>query len=886
MQQEERQALLHEGSGSAAVNAYVEIEFDNADNRFSLEHADTVVIRRTIGLHKDEFFLQRKRTTKSEIQSLLEGAGFSKSNPYFIVQQGKVQDLCTMSDADRLKLLQQVAGTVVYDEKKAESTRKMQENASSRDKILSLLQQMDERLEELESERDELTQYSALDRQRRAMEYSLYQAEFTKARDLAHALEEEQHDQLPHIRQIHDAARETHQRIRLAVATGQQMRQKAQRNRRALQVANEDAQQAMKEFTQLQVQVRELQESFASGQEEYQRKQALLRQVEQEIAATTQELEETVQPEWQAANDKLQSFQDERDAAAREMEALYAKEGRQFKTKEERDASLRENLRELEAAAAEKQEALQAQRESLAGLQRTLEQEKSQATELQKKLAEKQAHLSTFGKSMDEQKRQRLELHDQRKEEWRKTEELREQVREMREQHGRAAFELRKTMPRATSQGLEALKTIVEQEGLEHGKQYFGMLLDNFTLKNDKYRTAVNVAGQNALFHVIVDTDSTASRLLTRLEKEKLGRVTFLPLNQLRPEQVTYPDSPDVKSMLELCIAYEPAVKVAMQHVFGKKLIARSAELAAEWSTKCQMDALTLEGDLCSRKGAISGGYMDSSTCRMTAYASQTKAKDALDQAQAAYQAASAKAKELDQATTTIMQELQTLEAKHSQLSRVVSQEERQLERLQARVAQHEKQIPNLAATAALERAATALQGDMARVRAELESPFTKSLSDQERERLQELKQAQMDLGLQIEEQSTLVDQAAVKRQKLQSLLQDNLQVRRKELSSAEDNRRLSSTAQQEQRKDELDDCERRLEVQARVKENAEERLAAAREADETYRAELLAAKNELEQLKSQDAKNAKALDDAQQKAERLANKVRAVFDCFLGYFD
>ena len=108
--QEERQSLLHEGSGSAAVNAFVEIIFDNSDNRFSLENSDEVVRRRTIGHKKDEFFLQHKRATKNEIMSLLEGAGFSKSNPYFIVQQGKVNALCTMSDAERLRLLKEMAG--------------------------------------------------------------------------------------------------------------------------------------------------------------------------------------------------------------------------------------------------------------------------------------------------------------------------------------------------------------------------------------------------------------------------------------------------------------------------------------------------------------------------------------------------------------------------------------------------------------------------------------------------------------------------------------------------------------------------------------------------------------------------------------------------------
>jgi structural maintenance of chromosome 3 (chondroitin sulfate proteoglycan 6) len=54
---------------------------------------------------KDEFFINRKRSQKSEVVSLLESAGFSKSNPYYIVQQGKVANLCVMKDNDRLNLL-------------------------------------------------------------------------------------------------------------------------------------------------------------------------------------------------------------------------------------------------------------------------------------------------------------------------------------------------------------------------------------------------------------------------------------------------------------------------------------------------------------------------------------------------------------------------------------------------------------------------------------------------------------------------------------------------------------------------------------------------------------------------------------------------------------
>ncbi|KAI9319338.1 RecF/RecN/SMC [Dichotomocladium elegans] len=50
---EERQALLHEGTGSATISAYVEIVFDNSDNRFpvcsSLPTVREMSINETIG---------------------------------------------------------------------------------------------------------------------------------------------------------------------------------------------------------------------------------------------------------------------------------------------------------------------------------------------------------------------------------------------------------------------------------------------------------------------------------------------------------------------------------------------------------------------------------------------------------------------------------------------------------------------------------------------------------------------------------------------------------------------------------------------------------------------------------------------------------------------
>lgn len=59
--------------------------------------------------------------------SLLESAGFSRANPYYIVPQGRITSLCNAKDHERLQLLKEVAGTRVYEQRRQESLKIMTE---------------------------------------------------------------------------------------------------------------------------------------------------------------------------------------------------------------------------------------------------------------------------------------------------------------------------------------------------------------------------------------------------------------------------------------------------------------------------------------------------------------------------------------------------------------------------------------------------------------------------------------------------------------------------------------------------------------------------------------------------------------------------------------
>mmetsp|Transcript_849 Transcript_849/g.1833 ORF Transcript_849/g.1833 Transcript_849/m.1833 type:complete len:1275 (-) Transcript_849:125-3949(-) len=876
---EERQSLLHEGSGSAAVNAFVEIVFDNSDNRFSLENSDEVVLRRTIGHKKDEFFLQRKRATKNEIMSLLEGAGFSKSNPYFIVQQGKVNALCTMSDEERLHLLKEVAGTTVYDEKKEESLAKMEENKASIEKITETLEYMEQRLDELRGEKEELNQYQKLDRERRAVEYTLYDKELRRAREALDEIEHQRNEEVDKLSNLHEEVRNIHDRILSVQANLKTKTNSLRRNTMYLKTLEKDKTASMTLRTRLELEVKELEEQLLQGGELMASNKRELKKLNQDIAEAEKELEETIQPAYDEAKATMTRMTHERDEARKQMEGLYAKQGRgrQFRTKKQRDVHLQAQIEELRLAKSEKEEMLHEKQDKLSNLRKSLATESKESEQKRNDLQEKSKVLQDLKQAIDEKRKTRNEMADARKAQWKSLTDLSDKVSEARESSRKALYDMRKSMPRATSMGLDALKHIVMQEKLAVGVQYFGLVVENFELTDPKYQTAVEVAAQNSLFHIIVDTDATAAKLMNRLERERLGRVTFLPLNQLKVDNVRYPDSADVAPLMEQCITFDPAVRRAMEHVFARKLLARSVDVASTWSGRSNMDAITLDGDLCSRRGALTGGFVDVNKSRLRAHQDLQRAERALKHLEVEQREMKEKSTAADQQVSNAMAEVQRLEAKHANLIHLMSRIEDDVKKLEKATERNTKQIKQIEEDIpSTEVQITSLDGQIHRLQEEMGTELTKTLSEEEQALLEELKGTQARLDSEIDHHNQVLEEATIKRQKLQSHLEDNLIMRRNELTETSSGSRPGESAASTmlaKTKEDLEYKKRELEEATQSAEEVEEQLSEVKNTDDILRADISSIKNELDKLKTQDAKYNKELEEAQQDQEKLLNK-------------
>ncbi|KAM9894249.1 hypothetical protein OXX69_011427, partial [Metschnikowia pulcherrima] len=160
MTREERQGLIHEGSGTV-MSAYVEIAFDNSDRRFPIQK-DEVSIRRTIGLKKDDYSMDGRAATRSDIMNLLESAGFSRSNPYYIVPQGRITSLTNSKDAERLQLLKEVSGAKMFEAKLRESNKEMTHSQFKMERIDDSMEKLEEKISDLQLESDNLKEFQQL----------------------------------------------------------------------------------------------------------------------------------------------------------------------------------------------------------------------------------------------------------------------------------------------------------------------------------------------------------------------------------------------------------------------------------------------------------------------------------------------------------------------------------------------------------------------------------------------------------------------------------------------------------------------------------------------------------------------------------------------------
>ncbi|KAE9415025.1 hypothetical protein Angca_008256 [Angiostrongylus cantonensis] len=625
LRSEQRLGVLHESSGPRISTARVEIVFDNTDRRIPAIERTEVRVVRQVGQKKDQYYIDGKMVLRTEVINLMESAGFSRSNPYYIVKQGKINELAIASDSHRLKLLREVAGTRVYDERKEESLKILKETHNKTKKIETLLSYIDERLKTLEEEKEDLKEYQKWDKMKRSIEYTIYDTEANETRKKLERLLDQREELNTRQTKVSSELVEVQARGVRASAEQRKLESRFKGMKEEKEALIAEQAERFEKKAELSLLINDLKEDVEKEKSGRNKAEDVLNQVKADIREKEEELE-IITPKYQKLVEQESALSSDIRIAETKSKELFAKQGHkdQFKSAEERDAYLRREVRHFTRQIGDTEEQMKDIEKSLEDETCEEEQLTSHVQELGVGLQENHIRMdkasSEHGRLKQEFDRAMVAQLDATREE----KEVREQLNTINGEISQMEQQMRCLAAKSVTNGVDGVRRVVQWfrdnnlDGRHDDvvKGYHGILLDLIDCEPIYFQAVEVTAGNRLLFHVVSD-DRVAMKIMKQFNQQNLpGECNFFPINRVvAPPRKEYQDA-DGRAILDV-FDYDEYYDSVFRNVFGGTAIVRDLHLGARFARSEGFDCVTLDGDQISKRGALTGGYIDTKRSKL-----------------------------------------------------------------------------------------------------------------------------------------------------------------------------------------------------------------------------------------------------------------------------
>ena len=567
----------------------------------SLSFSDGTKIRRRIKRTASGYYsynyLNEKLCKQADIIDFLSRHGIIPHG-YNVVMQGDITRIIEMSDFERRKIIDEIAGVAEFDAKKDQAIRELEVVRERIEREEMLLHELSQRLDELAQEREQALKYREWQEKLRSLE-SCRAAAFlnAKEKDLASVLQVIGDQDLALSRVASDRSLEENERSYLQADLDD--------------VARQINQKSGTEYLKL---IADLEEAKGT-----------IRLSEQAIARARKEKEANLEG-------MNRSFVDQKRAEGRITECTTAiREMTIDRTNLAMEtAAAKGQIEKLEAEIQNQSRDAEGARDELFSLMQAIEAKKADRSGIlhQKDLLLEKSRMRTSERERLEERLRAIEAETssrsaQRGEEEQRILSLQEEKaaleREISSLEG-AVFAKRSAVERLREEQRGVEQEVVRLEAQQQARGEPGSRALEAVLAMDgvygtiaqlgrappEYSTALNVAAGGKLHYVVVEDDEVAAGAIRYLKERKLGRLTFLPLTRLRPAPL--PELPEkgvighAVRMLEFKPQFEPAFRV----VFGATVVVESLDRGRQLLGKYRM--VTPEGELMDRSGAMTGG--------------------------------------------------------------------------------------------------------------------------------------------------------------------------------------------------------------------------------------------------------------------------------------
>ncbi|CAE8586102.1 unnamed protein product [Polarella glacialis] len=150
--------LVYKQGQAGVTKASVTVVFNNEDKScgpVGYEMHDKITITRQIVIGgRNRYLLNSHNVQQNQIQNLFHSVSLNVNNPHFLIMQGRITKVINMKPQETLSMIEEAAGTRMYENKKAGALRTLEKKQSKVEEINRLLaEEITPTLEKLQKER-------------------------------------------------------------------------------------------------------------------------------------------------------------------------------------------------------------------------------------------------------------------------------------------------------------------------------------------------------------------------------------------------------------------------------------------------------------------------------------------------------------------------------------------------------------------------------------------------------------------------------------------------------------------------------------------------------------------------------------------------------------
>ena len=586
----------------------VALTIDNSDEKLNIDYSEVTIKRRAYRNGESQFYLNNKNCRLKDIKEILLDTGIGKDG-YSIVEQGKVDEILSNNPVNRRKVFDEACGISKYRYKKTESERNLRNTKENLERINDIYVEIENQIKPLYNQQVKARKYLDLSETLKKLEVNNYIREIQRIEQQLKEINSQYEvlgKELEHIdkekilfeensKEVSIQIEEIDKSIEKATEYINSIKSVIDKKDYEINLLNQRKDNSSTKIKRNTEELENINKSLEDNKENLEKINNEKEEKEKSINEFKNQLNifmeknETNKNKIEALNDRIENLKDEIIKLLNEKQDVSNK----LSTLNANKDNINQRNENIDVEIREINEKLKSKEELLKEIQDEINNKKEKIEDLKNK-------VNNYYENLRKLKEDNQNLNTK----------MQNNNYALKEYSSKLNVYI--DMENHYEGFNRGVKEVLKNKNL---KGIYGALGQVVTVPQ-KYEKAIEAALGAYMQNIITADENSAKAAINYLKHNKIGRVTFLPMNIIKSKKINNIQTrTNIIGIASDLISYDDKYRDILENILGRTIVIDNIDEGIKFAreTGHKYKVVTLEGEILNPGGSLTGGSLKTS---------------------------------------------------------------------------------------------------------------------------------------------------------------------------------------------------------------------------------------------------------------------------------